>query len=138
MQCRAGSVRLGHRGPPNISCCGGTRCEMITRATGRNVGFWVVSGLRTRLVGLVLVFSTVAVSALIPSVTAFTRVDALTLNAGENHLRSAVVDSAGGYAYVGTETSPGIVVKVRLSDLTRVAGLTLNPGEDGLGGFSPA
>src|SRR2546428_1360990 len=111
---------------------------MITRATGRNVGFWVVSGLRTRFVGLVLVFSMVAVSALIPSVTAFTRVGALTLNAGENHLRSAVVDAAGGYVYVGTETAPGIVVKVRLSDFTRVAGLTLNPGEDGLGGFSPA
>src|SRR3989442_2795988 len=110
---------------------------MITRATGRNVGFWVVSGLRTRFVGLVLVFSMVAVSALIPSVTAFTRVGALTLNAGENHLRSAVVDAAGGYAYVGTETSPGIVVKVRLSDFTRVAGLTLNPGEDGLGGVVP-
>src|SRR2546427_9722700 len=109
---------------------------MITRATGRNVGFWVVSGLRTRFVGLVLVFSMVAVSALIPSVTAFTRVGALTLNAGENHLRSAVVVAAGGYAYVGTETSAGIVVEVRLSVFYRVVGLTWNLGEVGLGAVS--
>src|SRR5438874_1823330 len=62
----------------------------------------------------------------------FTRVDALTLNSGENGLSSAVIDRAAGFAYFGTDTSPGIVVKVRLSDLTRVGALTLNPGEDSL------
>jgi hypothetical protein len=61
--------------------------------------------------------------------TDFTRVDALTLTAAENDLRSAVIDTAGGYAYFGTFTSPGVVVKVRLSDFTRVAALTLNSGE---------
>jgi hypothetical protein len=59
----------------------------------------------------------------------FTRVGALTLNSGENNLRSAVIDPAGDYAYFGTLTSPGVVVKVRLSDFTRVAALTLNSGE---------
>src|SRR5439155_1320789 len=39
-------------------------------------------------------------------------------------------DTANGFAYFGTVTSPGIIVKVRLSDFTRVAALTLNPGEN--------
>ena len=55
----------------------------------------------------------------------------LTLNTGENYLASAVLDAAGGYAYFGTYPL-GRVVKVRLSDFTRVAGLTLSGGEDSL------
>jgi hypothetical protein len=62
----------------------------------------------------------------------FTRVGALTLNAGENDLVSAVIDPTGGFAYFGTNDSPGRVVKVRLSDFTRVGALTLNAGEDTL------
>src|SRR2546422_986894 len=58
----------------------------------------------------------------------FTRVDSLTLNTGESYLSSAVIDSAGGFAYFGTFTFPGIIVKVRLSDFTRVDSLTLNTG----------
>ena len=49
---------------------------------------------------------------------------------GRDYLRSAVLDAANGYAYFGTCTAPGLVVKVRLSDFTRVAGLTLNAGEN--------
>ena len=64
--------------------------------------------------------------------TDFTRVDALTLNTTVHDLRSAVIDTAGGYAYFGTPTSPGVVVKVRLSDFTRVGALTLNSGENSL------
>ena len=60
----------------------------------------------------------------------FTRVGALTLNAGENGLFSAVIDPAAGFAYFGTGTSPGMVVKVRLSNFTRVGALPLNAGED--------
>ena len=41
-----------------------------------------------------------------------------------------MIDSAAGFAYFGTSTSPGIVVKVRLSDFTRVGALTLHRGED--------
>ena len=62
----------------------------------------------------------------------FTRVASLTLNAGEDYLASAVLDAADGYAYFGTDTTPGRVVKVRLSDFTRVTGLTLAAGEDSL------
>ena len=56
----------------------------------------------------------------------------MTLNAGENELFSAVIDTANGFAYFGAVTYPqGRVVKVRLSDFTRVGALTLNDGERG-------
>lgn len=60
----------------------------------------------------------------------FQRVDALTLNAGESGLYCATIDTDAGYAYFGTFTSPGIVVKVRLDTFTRVGALTLNTGEN--------
>jgi hypothetical protein len=53
----------------------------------------------------------------------------LTLHTGEDSILSAVIDTSNGYAYFGTHTSPGIVVKVRLSDFTRVGALTLITGE---------
>jgi uncharacterized repeat protein (TIGR01451 family) len=59
-------------------------------------------------------------------------VGALALNAGEDKLYTAVIDPAGGFAYFGTDNSPGIVVKVRLADFTRVGALTLNTGENKL------
>ena len=56
------------------------------------------------------------------------------LNAGEGDLVSAVVDAAAGYAYFGTNTIPGTVIKVALGSGTdaprRVGALTLNSGED--------
>jgi adenosine/AMP kinase len=54
----------------------------------------------------------------------------LTLNTGEDILQSAVIDTANGFAYFGTYTLPGIVVKVNLSTFTRVGALSLNTGED--------
>jgi len=61
---------------------------------------------------------------------------ALTLNSGENQFTSAVIDTANGYAYFGTRTSPGIVVKVALgsgaSAPTRIGAVTLNSGENTL------
>ncbi len=67
----------------------------------------------------------------LPTVRPLTRSDARTLNPGQNNLRSAVIDAIGGFAYFGTYTSPGIVVKVRLSNFTPVgAPLTLNAGEN--------
>jgi uncharacterized repeat protein (TIGR01451 family) len=64
----------------------------------------------------------------------FTRVDAVTLNLGENNLVSAVIDSANGFAYFGTGTSPGIVAKVNVGFadlvLTHSANLvTANAGD---------
>jgi sugar lactone lactonase YvrE len=41
-------------------------------------------------------------------------VGATPLKTGENYLSCAVIDPVPGYAYFGTETSPGIVVKVAL------------------------
>ena len=36
---------------------------------------------------------------------------------------------SGLFAYFGTDTDPGRVIKVRLSDFTRVGAVTLNSGE---------
>src|SRR2546422_7476722 len=56
----------------------------------------------------------------------------LTLPPGECYFASAVIDSAHGFAFFGTDTSPGRVVEVKLSDFTRVDILTLPSGEDHL------
>jgi hypothetical protein len=69
-----------------------------------------------------------------PSVAAetarpFERVGALTL-AGDGYLHSAVIDRAGRFAYFGTDTSPGRIVKVDLATFTRVGTLTLPAGDD--------
>ena len=66
-----------------------------------------------------------------------TRVGALTLNTGEDYVAgAAVIDTTPGYAYFGTYTSPGRVVKVALgagaNPPTRIGAVTLNPGEDDL------
>ena len=42
----------------------------------------------------------------------FKRIQGLTLNAGEDDLQTAVIDTVNGFAYFGTFTYPGIVVKV--------------------------
>lgn len=59
----------------------------------------------------------------------FTGAGSLNLSS-ESNLQSATIDPDNGHAYFGSFTSPGRVAKVRLSSFTRVAGLTLNPGED--------
>jgi hypothetical protein len=43
---------------------------------------------------------------------------------------ACVLDAANGFAYFGTDTSPGKILKIRLSDFTQVGVLTLNAGED--------
>ena len=43
---------------------------------------------------------------------------------------AAVTDAAAGYVYFGTGTAPGQIVKVRVSDFTRVGTLTLAAGEN--------
>ena len=57
---------------------------------------------------------------------------ATLLLGGEENLSSSVIDPAGGFAYFGTNTDPGMIVKVRLSDFTRVGSLTLKAGETNL------
>jgi len=71
----------------------------------------------------------------------FTRLGALSgLASGESSFRSALIDTAGGFAYFGNYFSlsfygvPSMVIKVRLSDFTKVSTLTLNPDESFLFG----
>jgi len=58
----------------------------------------------------------------------FQRVDAVTLNQGENYLFSAVTD--GTYGYFSMTTAPGQVIKIDLATMTRVDAVTLNQGEN--------
>src|SRR3989454_303729 len=60
------------------------------------------------------------------------RIAGLALSFGACCFTSAVIDSAHGFAFFGTDTSPGRVVEVKLSDFTRVDILTLPSGEDHL------
>ncbi len=73
-----------------------------------------------------------AVSTEVPLHAAAASGSGITLGAGEDYLTSAVLDQAHGFAYFGTYTSPGVVVKIDLATFTRVGALTLDPGEDGL------
>jgi len=96
------------------------RRRRIGRLPDRRTVNRVIAVLISISIGVVLLTSA-------PPVHAFARVGALTLEAMPD---SAVIDAANGFAYFGTETYPGIVVKVRLSDFTSVGALALNPGED--------
>ena len=51
---------------------------------------------------------------------------------GELDIVSAVIDPTKGFAYFGTNTTPGTIVKVSLPDFKRVDVLTLTAGEDKL------
>ncbi len=53
---------------------------------------------------------------------------------GENNTSAAAIDLAGGYAYFGTFTTPGAVVRVRLSDFTSAGAIVLNSDEELLQG----
>jgi hypothetical protein len=56
------------------------------------------------------------------------RVDSLTLQSGENNIETSQSDS--DMMYVVTSDSPGTVVKVRKSDMSRQNSLQLNAGEN--------
>lgn len=65
----------------------------------------------------------------------------LKLESGEDYLYSAVIDSLinaavidtkSGYAYFGTHTVIGKIVKIRLADFAEVSTLKLRSGESGL------
>ncbi len=51
---------------------------------------------------------------------------------GFNGLTSAVIDPTRGFAYFGTNTSPGLLARIRLSDFSEQGTLTLNSGEEQL------
>ena len=83
---------------------------------------------------LVLALTLTAAFLALPEGKGFLRVGALTLNAGENRLSSAVIDSAAGFAYFGTSNltgvNPALIVKIRLSDFTRFGAMKLDTGEN--------
>src|SRR5437016_924424 len=60
----------------------------------------------------------------------FGKLGSLTLARGDSYLEAATIDTAGGFAYFGAATNPGTVVKVRLSDFTRVGALVRDPAGD--------
>jgi len=73
------------------------------------------------------------------SLADFAVVGTLNLNQDENELYSSVIDVTNGFAYFGGGLSDNYgdaiavkIVKIRLSDLTRVSALTLNPDEGGV------
>ncbi len=49
---------------------------------------------------------------------------------GEDNVFTGLIDNIHGFAYFATDTQPGMIIKIRLSDFARVATLILNPGED--------
>jgi fibronectin type III domain protein len=62
----------------------------------------------------------------LPTSHALNRVGSITLNPGENQLVSAVIDPGAGYAYFGTgNQQAAYIIKIRLSDFTRVSSLNL-------------
>ena len=56
-----------------------------------------------------------------------TRISNIILQDGENDIQSAVIDPNAQYAYFGAAWDPGKIVKVRLSDFSRVGAISL-PG----------
>jgi hypothetical protein len=68
------------------------------------------------------------------SLSNFTESGSLTLGAGKEVIVSATIDPINGFAYFGTikkggSSEPGKIVKVRLSDFTKVDELSLDQGE---------
>lgn len=66
----------------------------------------------------------------VSQVQALERIDAIHLNTLENTPYASVVDVANSYAYFGTFTIPAKVVKIHLSDFTRVGVITFPTGEN--------
>ena len=62
--------------------------------------------------------------------------ESIPLEPGEDNIRTAVIDSGRGFAYFGTGTEPGRVVKIKLGQghelPTRLTAATLLEGEDNL------
>lgn len=82
---------------------------------------------------LTLLASLLSTSSIVPAITSGSpqeEVRELALDPGEESVRAAVADPSHGFAYFALYTSPGQIVKVKLSDFSRAGTLTLNLGED--------
>ena len=56
----------------------------------------------------------------------------IVFETGENYIQPAVIDPLNGYAYFGCYTTPGRVVKVRLSDFSVVETISFFAGAVGV------
>ena len=79
---------------------------------------------------LVIAILSVSTLSALPSVAGQTITGSLTFQRGENNAFTGLIDATHGFAYFATDTQPGQIVKVRLSDFTKVSTLVLNPHED--------
>ncbi len=80
------------------------------------------------LAGVAVVAMTVAPAGSAPAPTQPQRIIASTGLSGEDNATTQITD--GVHAYVATFTSPARILKIRLSDMARVGGVTLNAGEN--------
>lgn len=80
----------------------------------------------------ILAISIISLSSfvLVSPVKAQSIAGSLTFTRSEDFAFTGLIDQAHGFAYFGTDNVPGTVVKVRLSDFTKVSTLVLNPGEN--------
>lgn len=60
----------------------------------------------------------------------FKEVARISVMAGEINTQSAVIDTVNGFAYYGTGSSPGKIIKIDLATFTRVGTITLGAGEN--------
>src|SRR6266705_4377823 len=89
-------------------------------------------------VATIMLLLSLLVLSIIPAIQAadaptLTRVGALKLYPGENYLTPSVIDHGAGFAYFVTHDyfrTQNVVVKVRLSDFTRVGSLVLDVTDD--------
>src|SRR5881628_3846865 len=90
--------------------------------------------LKTRRTNLVLqailTISIVSLSSLlaVTPVGGQTITGSLTFQRGEDNAITGLIDNLHGFAYFATDTLPGIIMKVRLSDLTRVGSISVRSG----------
>jgi KaiC/GvpD/RAD55 family RecA-like ATPase/predicted RNA-binding protein with TRAM domain len=85
-----------------------------------------------RRIALILETIVVLYAVTLAPANAHTRVGAFTLKPGESFLASAAIDATRQFAYFGTDTKPGIIIQVGLSNFTRAGAFTLRTGENGL------
>ncbi len=98
--------------------------QMYPRHVSRKLRTLIVTSTAGALAALVLLSSAVAAEAY-P-----TRLGGVSLAwPGTDYAVSSVISPDGRYGYFGSYTNPGRVVRVRLSDMTEEAGVTLNSGE---------
>ncbi|MGA8856120.1 MAG: hypothetical protein WB643_03025, partial [Candidatus Bathyarchaeia archaeon] len=103
-----------------------------SRVEGRS-GFRCPSLRALLLIALTVLSVCTASFQFLPNVkAAFSPVASLALNPSQDYAGAVVIDRINGYAFFGTTTIPGMIIKVRLSDFEVIASLTLPQNESNL------